>query len=49
MKMDSAKLKILTLRVRITVFEMTITLMKLKHGCMGIGFIAQFMVSLAMK
>ena len=39
----------LTLRVIITLFVMTMALMQMKHGCMGIGFIPQIMVFLAMK
>ena len=39
-----ARLKILILKVRITVFLVTIALMRMKHGCMGIGFIQQNMV-----
>ena len=36
MKMDSARLKILTLRVHVTVFVMTMTVIQMKHGCMGL-------------
>ena len=39
MKMVSAKLKMLILKVHITVSVMTMALMWIKHGCMGIGFI----------
>ena len=31
----------LTLKVHITVSVMTMALMQMKHGCMGIGFIRQ--------
>ena len=49
MKMVSARLKMLTLKAYITVSVMTMALMRMKHGCMGIGFIRPFMVILAMK
>ena len=49
MKMVSARLEILTLRVIITVFVMTMALMKMKHGYMGIGFIPRSMIFLVMK
>ena len=49
MKMVSARLKMLTLKVHITVSVMTMALMQMKHGCMGIGFIRLVMVFLAMK
>ena len=39
MKMVSARLKILTLNVHITVSVMTMALVRMKHRCMGIGFI----------
>ena len=45
----SARLNLLTLRLRITVFVMTMVLIRKKHGCMGIGFIRRTMVFLAMK
>ena len=38
---DGFSKKILTLKVLITVFVMTMTLMYMKHGFMGIGFIRQ--------
>ena len=38
MKMVLARLKMLTLRVIITVFVMTMVLMRMKRGCMGVGF-----------
>ena len=49
MKMVSARLKMLTLRMIIAVFVMTMTLIQMKHGCMGISFIRRTMVFLAMK
>ena len=49
MKMVLARLKILTLKVRITVFVMPMALMRMKYGCMGIGFIRQTMVFLVME
>ena len=49
MKMASARLKMLTLRLHITVSVMTMALMQMKHGCMGIGFIQQIMLFLVMK
>ena len=39
MKMVSAKLKMLTVKVYITASVMTMVLMQTKDGCMGIGFI----------
>ena len=39
----------LILKVHITVSVMTMALMPMKHGCMGIGFIRLVMVFLAMK
>ena len=39
MKMVSARLKMPTLKVQITTSVMTMALMRMKHGCMGIGFI----------
>ena len=41
-----ARLRILSLKVRITVFLMILVLMQMKHGCMGIGFIRQIMNSI---
>ena len=35
--------------VHITVSVMTMALMQMKHGCMGIGFIQRIMVFLVMK
>ena len=32
------KVKMLTLRVRIIVFVMTMASVRIKHGCMGTGF-----------
>ena len=49
MKMVSARLKMLTLKVHITVVVMTMKLMRMKHGCMGTGFIRQIMVFLVIK
>ena len=49
MKMVLARLKMLTLRVHITVSVMIMALMQMKHGCMGIDFIQQIMVFLVMK
>ena len=49
MKMVLEKLRILTLKVRITVFVIIMALMQMKHGCMGIGFIRQNMVFLVME
>ena len=37
--MVSTKLKVLISKVYITVSVMTMALMQIKHGCMGIGFI----------
>ena len=39
----------LTLTVHIRVYVMTMVLMRMKHGCMGIGFIRPVMVFLTMK
>ena len=47
--MASARLKMLTLRVHITVSAMTMALMQMKHGCMEFGFIQQIMLFLVMK
>ena len=47
--MVTAKLKIVTLRVHITVPVMNMVLMLMKYQCMGIGFIQQIMLSLFMK
>ena len=44
MRMSSTKLKMLKLRVHMTVFVMAVALMLMKHECMGIGFISQIMV-----
>ena len=44
-----SKVKMLTFRVRITVFVMTMALIWMKHGCMGTGFTRRIMVFLAMK
>ena len=49
MKMVSARLKMLTLKVHIAVSVMTMVLMQMKHGCMGIDFIRLVMVYLAKK
>ena len=49
MKMVSARLKILTLRAQITVSVMTMTLIRMKNGCMETGFIRLVMVFLVMK
>ena len=49
MKMILARLKILTLKVIIILFLMTMALIGLRHGCMGSGFIQRIMVFLAMK
>ena len=47
--MVTAKLKIVTLRVHITVHVINMVLMLMKYQCMGIGFIQQIMFSLFMK
>ena len=44
-----SKIKIFTLKVIIIVFVMTMALMQMKHGCMGIGFIPQIIIFLVMK
>ena len=44
-----SKFKILTLRVGIIVFRMTVGLIQMKHGCTGTGFIRLAMVFLVMK
>ena len=44
MKMVSARLKMLTLRVHITVFLITMVLMQMKYGCMETGFIRQILL-----
>ena len=49
MKIVTAKLKIVTLRVHITVHVINMVLMLMKYQCMGIGFIQQIMLSLFMK
>ena len=43
------KVKNATLRVHITVSVMTMALMQMKHGCMGIGYIQRIMVFSVMK
>ena len=43
------RLKIPTLRVHITVSVITMALMQMKHGCMGIGYIQRIMVFSVMK
>ena len=49
MKMVSVGLKMLTLKVHIVVSVMITVLIRMKHGCMEIGFIRQIMVFLVMK
>ena len=49
MKMVTAKLKIVTLRVHITVHVINMVLMLMKYQCMGTGFIQQIMLSLFMN
>ena len=49
MKMVSARLKMLILKVYITVDVMTMALMQMKHGFMGIGFIPPVMVYLVTR
>ena len=49
MKVASARLKMLTLRVHITVYVMTKALMQMKRGCMETGFIQQITLSLVMR
>ena len=49
MKMVLAGLKILTLKVRVTIIVVTMVLMQQKHRSMGIGFIQQNMVFLVMQ
>ena len=44
-KMVLARLKFLTLRVRITVFVMTMALMRTKHGCMGLVLCDWFFIT----
>ena len=44
-----SKVKNGILRVHVTVPVMTMALMQMKHGCMGIGFIRLVMVFLAIK
>ena len=39
MKMVSARLKMVILKVHITAYVMTMALMRMKHGCMEIGVI----------
>ena len=48
MKMALASLKILTLKVHITVFVTIMVLIQMKYGSMGIGFMWQNMVILVM-
>ena len=48
MKMALAILKILTLKVHITVFVTIMVLIQMKYGSMGIGFMWQNMVILVM-
>ena len=49
MKMVSTKLKMVTLKVHITVYVMTVALMRMKHGCMEIDLIQLVMVFLVMN
>ena len=49
MKMVSARLRMSTLKVHITVSVMVMVSMRMNHGCMGIGFIRQIMVFFTMK
>ena len=49
MKMVLARLKMFILTVHNTVPVMTMALMQMKRGCMGIGFIRLAMVFLVMK
>ena len=44
-----SKVKNAYLKVHLTVSAMTMALMRMKHGCMGIGFIRCIMVFLVMK
>ena len=44
-----SKVKMVTLRAIITVFVITMVLMQMKDGCIGIGFIQRIMVFLVMK
>ena len=44
-----SKVKNAYIKMHITVYVMTMALMQLKHGCMGIGFIRLLMVFLVMK
>ena len=48
MQMVSARLKMLELRVHI-LFVMTMELIRMKHGCMGTGFIGWTMAFIVMK
>ena len=43
------RLRVPTLKERITVFAMTMILMKMKHGCMETGFIRKAMVFLVIE
>ena len=49
MKMVSARLKILILKEHLSIFVMTMALMRMKHTCMGIGSIWHTKIFLAMK
>ena len=49
MNLVLARLRILTLEVRITVFVMIMVLMPMKYGCLGIGFTRQNMAFLVME
>ena len=48
-KMVLARLKMLTLNVHLTVSVMTMVLTRMKHRCMGIGFMRLVMLFLVMK
>ena len=49
MKMALVRLKMLTLRVHITVSVISMVLIQMKHGRMVTGFIRQIMLFLVMK
>ena len=49
MNLVLARLRILTLEVRITVIVMIMVLMPMKYGCLGIGFTRQNMAFLVME
>ena len=49
MKMVLARLKILILKEHLSIFVMTMALMRMKHTCMGIGSIWHTKIFLAMK